>query len=468
MPKELPSWFVRFPVRVLLLLVLLTGAGVLLAFSRSDDPRFYLFLNSGPGHLLARVFGWHRHIGPELVPERPEEEWTAEERALRYRWERDLAEEWPLHRVCLTNDLCFDGRLLADYPAGITFQEAAGGGGLTQHIPRERVKRVDTLPRPAYRVSYRDVAFRTALPEFRFVKRNPFTVASDSPESEIRAPLDILRASYTEWSTIFASLAARPPVRTDLQVVFCGRQRTFQAFRERYASESPTAVGFYVLWLDRLFVRNFESDDHLREMESRIADLEAQNRANHLRPEWGEAEWSAWRRRLLDRIRANAREETFSTIRHEGAHQFFYTTGVHSSFRAENEWLIEGLALWCETASPGEPQADRMRTVVAAVDAGKAPSLETLVNARTFATLPGSPDLHYALSWTLVDWLMQPPQREAFFRYVRWQRDPANVKAVSTETGWSILQRSTGLDAKIVESGWAEHLDTLAVRTSTR
>lgn len=457
-PRRSPYFYWR----VLALLAVLGGALTLYLLSRADDPRFYFVLTTSPGRLLAGVFGWQRDLGPAVRPDRPEAEWDPEDRVVKYKWERDLTDEAPLHRLVLRDGLRVDGRLLAQHPDGILFQEAAGAGGLTQSYARDRVVRVETLDRPAYAVTYRDVQLRRELPEFHFLKRAPFTVATDGPEAEIREALQALRARYAELSGLFGPLVERPPVRTDLPVIFCGREGAFRTLRDRYAPDAEHAVGFYVVWLDRLYLLNFDSADSRRAVTERVLLLERQYQERQVGRSAAAADWTAWRERTLQRIHAAARRETLATIRHEGAHQFMHTTGVHSNYRAENDWLVEGLATWCELPVLGQPDPTRVDMLAARRRAGLPPALPDLVNARRFASLGERPDVSYAWSWLLVDWLMQPAQRAAFFRYVRWQRDPAHVAQVATQPAWDLLARELDLPPALLERTVLAHLDKLA------
>ncbi len=461
MPRRSPrsSYFYW---RVLALLAVLGGALALYLLSRADDPRFYYVLTTPAGRLLAQCFGWQRDLGPAVRPDRPEADWDPEDRVVKYQWERELTVDAPLHRLILQDGLRLKGRLLAQDRNGILFQEAAGEGGLTQSYARERVARVDTLDQPAYAVSYRDVQLRRELPEFHFLKRAPFTVATDGPEAEIREALQALRDRFAELSGVFAELVDRPPVRTDFPVIFCGREGAFRTLRDRYAPEAEHAVGFYVVWLDRLYLLNFDSADSRRSVTERVLMLERQYQERQRERGAPAADWVAWRERTLQRIHAAARRETLATIRHEGAHQFMHTTGVHSDYRAENDWLVEGLATWCELPVLGQPDAMRVDMLMARRRAGLPPALPALVNARRFATLGERPDVSYAWSLLLVDWLMQPSQRAAFFRYVRWQRDPAHVSLVATEPAWTLLARELDLSPALLETKVLEHLDKLA------
>ena len=448
--------------RVLTLLGGLGGALALYLLSRADDPRFYYVLTTPAGRLLAGAFGWQRDLGPAVRPDRPEADWDPEERVVKYQWERELTEAAPLHRLVLRDGMQLKGRLLAQHPNGILFQEAAGAGGLTQSYARDRVARVETLNQPAHAVSYRDVQLRRELPEFHFLKRAPFTVATDGPEPEIREALQALRERFAELSGVFAELVDRPPVRTDLPVIFCSREGAFRTLRDRYAPEAENAVGFYVVWLDRLYLLNFDSADSRRAVTERVLMLERHYQQRQRGRSAPATDWTAWRERTLQRIHAAARRETLATIRHEGAHQFMHTTGVHSDYRAENEWLVEGLATWCEMPELGRPDATRVDMLAARRRAGLPPALPDLVNTRRFATLGERPDVSYAWAWLLVDWLMQPAQRAAFFRYVRWQRDPAHVSQVATEPSWNLLARELDLPPALLEQKVLDHLDKLA------
>ncbi len=51
------------------------------------------------------------------------------------------------------------------------------------------------------------------------------------------------------------------------------------------------------------------------------------------------------------------------TIRHEGAHQIFYTSKLHFGYNIDRLWLVEGLATYAETARLGEKSARRISTV---------------------------------------------------------------------------------------------------------
>ena len=101
-----------------------------------------------------------------------------------------------------------------------------------------------------------------------------------------------------------------------------------------------------------------------------------------------------------------ADHETWETIRHEGAHQLFYNYGIHSRYRFENDWLIEGLAVYCETRPLGSTESGRASVLKKSLRDGKLLSPESLVNLRSVKGLfalddPDQISLAYMESWSV-------------------------------------------------------------------
>ena len=83
------------------------------------------------------------------------------------------------------------------------------------------------------------------------------------------------------------------------------------------------------------------------------------------------ATWKNW----LKNIRAQ-------TIRHEGTHQLLFKYGIHSSHHVEHEWLVEGLATYCEMPRVGDIDRIRLGRVIEKQEDYALIPLEELVNAR--------------------------------------------------------------------------------------
>ena len=354
-----------FHWRVLVLVVLLIGAYTLHRLGQADDPRFYLFLLTPPGRLLARAFSWDHAIPPPERPEPSEKDMSPDELTVKYRWEKELAAEAPLHRLVLAGGTNLLGRLVSESAGAVVFQEAHGAGGLTSTFARDRVLRVDTLAQPSYTVTYRDVRFRMDYPDLRFHRSPPFTVACDVPYDDIRPAVEALREMHRQVLELFAPLVRRPQVRADIQVAFLSDEGAFQAVQRQYAPRIERSVGFYSVSADRLYILNMAGPrqrDYLKEQ----LDRAVEEHRRHAGEDVDEEALQKWRVEREGRILSDARRQTLLTVRHEGAHQLFHTCLIHSAHRAENDWLIEGLAVYCEGEAPGRPDPFRVAQLKAA------------------------------------------------------------------------------------------------------
>lgn len=450
-----------FNARVLLLLLALLAAWGLLQLSRADDPRFYLFLQTPAGRALARAFGWPVLSDRDL--ERPEDRWSSEERSVKYQWEKEIAESSPLHRIVLVNGDSMEGRIIRESADTIVFEQAHGDGGLTLTLARRRVSRIERVSKPAYRITQRDVRFRMEFPHHRFFKKPPYVFATDSSFDEVERAIAALDELLLQFRARFGELITRPALGSGIQVVFFSREEPFRSYQRKHAPDIDNATGFYSPRMDRLVILNAWSEAWRRDAIERLDQALDEYRAR----EGGtlnEPQVAAWRARAESRLRASAEEQTMATIRHEGAHQLFYTTGVHSRFRAENDWLVEGLAVYCETPVPGQTDPFRARLLKEEMRRGRLLALENLVNARDVSGLqslgsnPLTADLAYSQAWALVRYLMEEPRRAAFFGYLEYLRTPRHVREVATQPAWRILCRQMGVAPDDLESAYRSYI----------
>lgn len=173
-----------------------------------------------------------------------------------------------------------------------------------------------------------------------------------------------------------------------------------------------------------------------------------------------------WRIEAGRSVLQHAEEETRMTIRHEGAHQLFFTYGVHSRHHAENSWLIEGLASYYETAPPGGAQPARLGMLKEARANGRLIPLAELVNSRSPRGLYAfwgekRVQLAYAQSWALVNFLMRERYRESFFDYLAFVRDPARVDDLASTPRIKVLADALGVDETELERLWNLYIETV-------
>ena len=158
-----------------------------------------------------------------------------------------------------------------------------------------------------------------------------------------------------------------------------------------------------------------------------------------------------WHRKQSKQLIRSGNRETERTIRHEGAHQLFYTYGVHSKYHLENLWLLEGLATYCENRYLGQQPEYYVAHLKQSAPLGHLPAFSKLVNFRSgkgFVGLVRADDqgLAYAQSWFLVAYLMKKPHRDAFFDYIRYVREVSHRPSLIDTPRVEVLCRFLGLE----------------------
>lgn len=290
---------------------------------------------------------------------------------------------------------------------------------------RERVNRARDVAVGYYapRVSYRDVAFRMEFPALHLYVRPPFVVLSDAGTGEVNGLLEVLGSTYRGFTEVFHPLFA--DVRRDdlIHLLYFRNPADYLAYQKDRAAGMDHTSGFYSPVANRLVLYRQDGGPPGAE------DVEDAT-------------------------------ETLHTIRHEAAHQFLFAHGVHSRHRIENDWLIEGLAGYCESERVGEADPDQAAQLRAALGAGRLVPLDELVNHRAETGLLGyrGAELAYGQSWSLVHFLMQPERRDAFFDYIRYLRDPKNFRAVKRADRFDLLADRLGMSRPDLHRQWREHV----------
>jgi hypothetical protein len=154
--------------------------------------------------------------------------------------------------------------------------------------------------------------------------------------------------------------------------------------------------------------------------------------------------------------------EFYSTVFHEGAHQFFLSLLPGAS---PPKWLNEALATYFEGCSysratnaitPGFVEAVRLTAAQATLRNGKNQTAQEL-----FLDVPDDAfaGLEYALAWSFVHYLIHRPGTESRARFARFVQltNGSGAKAVD-----AIFREATGEDMSALFSGWRDHV--LALR----
>lgn len=393
------------------------------------------------------------------VREKPEAEWSEEERAARDYLDNMVRRAWPPERIEFEDGTESRGWIVSQTRDAIVFEERYGETGImTVTVPRDRIRAVskaDAVPR----ISYRDVEFHLQFPEWYFFKAPPYTVISDESFHEVRRAVDELQRLYREIVQTFSPLIPEAARRDDVQVLFFSNRAKFEAYRVKFAPDAELVSGFYNPWLDRLVWFNQRDAEAIERARAWLSEEERANREKYAgRPE-AQAHIDAWKREMERRVEAVAQEMTIRTLRHEGAHQLFFSLGVHSRRFVEGDWLYEGLAAYAETRPLGARNAERIAPIKKAVGSPRWIPLTVLLDSKDRRGLaafggPAQVELAYSEAWALVSYLMERPRREAFFNYLSFLRDERNAAELERTKPMDLLARFLQIPPERLESDW--------------
>lgn len=453
-------------LRIVILLLVLAGTLHLYHWSRSADPRFYLFLRTPTGQMLARVFGWYASPIERVVEDKPEAEMTEREIAVKRALEERIREARPHHKLIMKNGKHMIGRLVEENGTHVTFEESYGdSGSLTVKVKRDRIEKMEELAVELPPITYEDISFNLEFPAMRMYKEPPYTILTDETFFHVQRSVRILQRLHSQFVERFQPLITRPRDGRSIQLVFFSDERFYRKYRKKYAEHMEGTVGFYSPWLDRFILFNEKRSDRMKGITAAL-NRRAEERGAAAGSEEEAARAQAWSRSAARQLESAAEARTFTTLRHEGSHQLFFTYGVHSPCRIENEWLVEGLAVYCEVKNMGARQATRGKLLKKKVTAGTLIPVGDLVNYRSAIGFLGMEDpdrieLAYSEAWALVRFLLEEERRESFFEYVRYIRDPANLDAILKEPRIDILCRYLKLRPDQLEQRWFEYIKRL-------
>jgi len=463
MPRSVRS--VLKALRVAVLGSLLGVALLCYFWSQHADPRFYYLLTSPAGRWVAELCHWRIPFMRLSHEEVAWEEMTEAERRTYRALERELRDAAPSHHLLLKNGRSMLGRILEEAPRYVRFQETFGNSGsLSAMIRRHRILQLEPIAEPRIDISYRDVRFKMEYPEMNLYKRPPYTIVSDEKYFHVENAVRLLRGLQEEFVETFNPLIERDRARDNIQVLFFSNEAAFRECQQRYAPRMESSVGFYSPWADRFVVFNQRNSEQMYEF-GRLLDAQARRYLANERMYGGVSRIRHWKEEAGRRMAGLAEEQTRATIRHEGAHQLLFTYGIHSEHRIENEWLYEGLAVYCETPELGRTSPYRVALLKAALAEDRLIPLPQLVNHRSRSGLfefgaEEEAELAYTQSGMLVHFLMQPAYREAFFDYIRFIRGRQNFSAVLRQSRHELLCRMLDVEPEAFSRAWQTRIKT--------
>jgi hypothetical protein len=415
--------------------------------------------------MVSSWVGWDRYLvmdGDEVGAAL-----TKKEQALKEELEDRLRNEQPTHRLELKDGVVLTGRLMSQSKSAFTFKESYGdSGGVNMTFRRSRVASVQTIPASDMELSNRDVRLAAEFPDFNFYRRPPYTLVTDESYFMVESTIQEIQKLHNQFKKTFGALLGENAQRGHIQIVIFSNEEAFENYQKQYAPSMENSSGFYSSLTDRLVFFNQQGSSAMKNSGVALRSKEKQYLAQ-ARKYGGEERVRQWARQSEKMMLQAAEDETRRTVRHEAAHQLFYTLGIHSSIRLENTWLVEGLAAFCEPRKPGEVEGLRLSMLKAASASDDLVPLDILVNSRSTGGFLGLTDdydsaLTYGQSWALVHMLLQSPYREGFFDYIRHVRNPQNLKSLLKGDRYQLLSDRVTLPGEAsLEEQFKEYLSLL-------
>lgn len=456
---------VFFWIRVMGMLVLMAAAAQLVMWNRDYDPRFYQFLSTAPGQALSRVMQWPNLYNRQLS-DKALEEYTDEERVWRQKLLKQLSQSWPTHTLELKNGTIKHVRFMEVNTRYVSVREHFGGQGeLDTRIFRSDIAEIEPFTDPQPTVTWRDVRFQMEYPDFHLTYSGHYTVLSDAPYYQISSSVEALEDLRGTYLDLFTPLVRFPKPEQGLQVLFFSKESQYREHQSRSAPALADSVGYYSPLEDRLVVFNHQFSEQTTENRRQVAE-EVRELLSQPRSEAERQHILHLQQRIEDEIRKHARQETLSTLRHEGAHHLSYTYGVHSWIHAENAWIIEGLAGYFESPIPSKPTPSHLLSLLALDKDRRIPELAQLMAIRkpeSFeAELPGLKAYEaYALSWSLFHFCMQEDYRTNFFTFLRELQAPASIRSLMGTARIEHLAEALELSPSELDTKWRHHIRRL-------
>ena len=381
-------------------------------------------------------------------------EMTAAELAVKQKLEALLRSGAPTHRLVYDSGKTLTGRLVEEHPDYIVFAEKYGASGaMSIKLPRNRIVSLEPCALQQPVISRRDVRFYMEFPAKHFSKSPPYTIISEESFFAVEHIVKQQQELYAQFGEWFSPLIMASERKDDVQLLIISNADEYSEYRNRYAAELKNGSGFYNSGIDRMVVYHQRDADWVKDGQQQIAAVEKQY-AGKLQTEQARQSFEQWRIDTQGQLLAQANDATQSVLRHEGAHQLFFSLGIQNPLQNGRSWVTEGLATCCETEKIGQINPGRIAELKPALADGK------LIPLRELMTLPRCESLlAYAEAWSLTCMLMQPEYRSGFFAFLDWlRRNPATPVGDPVQ---ELCRFLSSLPSRDFESSWMAYINQL-------
>ena len=353
--------------------------------------------------------------------------------------EKSAELEWPKgadHLIYMANGERIGGRILKKSKEALTVrQQFEEGGAAVIEINLDKVEKIELWP-PDKEAGERFRVFQEHYPLLKLIQRGYYHVlTSEQDPVDLKLYLNSLDQFYHDFLLHFFDLFDLSKQHEPLDVIIFGTRDEFeQTLKEIGFNLKSNPIGFYHFQAKKLVFYNAKSETAVqnslaksRAFQSKMAELSSEvetkygSQGNALQNQIGAAADQAARSEL--QIMADIRSRTGHVLRHEGGHQLFHLLGILPAEIYQGGWLVEGLAVYCETTPIGDIHTERLMELRFAIERNELMPLEYLMNFGRGGDFHKMDPLYaylaYAESWAFVYFLMQDQYRELFLNYIR-------------------------------------------------
>jgi hypothetical protein len=371
-------------------------------------------------------------------------------------------EGWPKgadHLVFLTNGETIGGRISHFKDGLLTVRQSFEGGGAIEHdFDVGRVEKFQLWKPPVGRDAPHLAEFRTTYPDMELIKKGYYYVlTSERDPAELKRFLRLLDQFYYDFLAHFYELIDIDSEPWPLDVMSFGTRQEFdQVLTQIGYNARSNPIGFYHFHNRKLVIYNVKTD---ASVQLGLAQSQAyQKQMDQLAQQGGYnpaeiqlAKSDAQRQEL--RLMGDVLARNIGVIRHEGGHQLFHAFGLTPIEIYAGGWLIEGLAVYCESDPIGGINEEKLMLLRYEKENGSVMPLEYLLNfARGtgfHAMDPLYANVAYAESWAFIYFMMRYGYREQFFNFIREMTHQNDLYDAQAER--SLLEKNLGKTLKEIE-----------------
>ncbi|OGW81572.1 MAG: hypothetical protein A3G33_02025 [Omnitrophica bacterium RIFCSPLOWO2_12_FULL_44_17] len=377
--------------------------------------------------------------------------------------EKEADDDWPTGAeqvLVLKNGEKIGGHIVKKEGDSIEVrQKLEEGGSVVLTLDMDRIEKF-FLWKPASEIRESLKVFQESHPGFEFRHKGLYQIlASEKDPVELKLYLKSLDLFYQDFVRNFFDLIDLTKQPEALDVIIFGTRKEFDdMLTELNIHIRSNPIGFYEFKAKKLVFYNAKTDRDIMAALSQNKGFQVQM-AGMMKnltagSQMGEVDRAATQAEKTElRILSEARNRTGKVIRHEGAHQLFHLFGITPFEIYQGGWLIEGLAVYCETDPIGDPHEERLIQLKYELEKSELLPLEYIMNFDRGIGLheldPKYANLTYAESWVFIYFLLHSEYRDRFLNFIREIRKQGPEYDVKAEK--ALLEKNLAKSLKEIE-----------------